>query len=1126
MKKQSSKYIVIAIFAVMIVFSVILMGSVSINYNISDYLDESTETKISLNIMENDFGTTGNIQVMVEGITKDEAYEVMDVIKAVPDVLFVNFSANDINYYKDGNALFAVITRGDEYSSSAAEVLENIKAGLDDHYEGKTNYGGAVVEKIDMRNTMRSEIVIILVVAVILAMAIMLIMANSWLEPVVLLVSSGIAVLINMGTNVIFGEISYITNAVAAILQLALSVDYSIVLLHNFRAIKGDYEDKHDAMKKAVKVTFKPVLASAATTIAGLLALLFMTMKIGFDIGIVLTKGIIISMLTSLTLLPALLLIFDKIMQKLSKRDVVITGKFLCRIAFKGGKAIILVALALIMVCGGLQFSNSYSFTDTATPNENIENTFGSTNTVVVVYPHNNRDNWDSERDLHNKLQSFVDSKGNASYKGYTAYSSTVLEEYTVEMAASKLNIPISDARSLFAFYHSRNNDPEHRVITPIEFVDFAAKFLTPAEGEDYKYADENTVRTLQTLSVIYKIVNGTHTADEMYDLVSTGVMADTGLSLFQIRQMYGLYIWERYEEDAFDKSNVDFETMLNFMVKMTEDESGKTLMDEQTAADLTELATGLVDFKTQMNMTVNREEFKQFGKERFGDEAWVSGACDILFSACPKTNDRAKLVDILRLIDKISGMLDEETRMYIKNYTYVYDVIDDNCEYTEFLPIVEKVVLALTNETREINATETAVQQAYIMYFDSKGVIPNEKIRGIDFITFVNETIASNKTVAGNVSEESKLKLLDVIKVDKFVSSAEKYNYTDMTDLLNKLRAEVQSITPSSDPLSKEDVYAIYIQHVSEYEDGMTDKIIAIDLLNYVVESMNDPNHTLNKQLTDEYKAKVEERKQAIVNVESLFCGEKYNRILLSVDLPNEGVDSTAFVNYLLAAVKETFGPDAHVAGQMISTYELQETFEKDNQIITIFTIISIFLIIALIFKSASLPTVLVTVIQGAIWIAMSSTRITGNPVFFMSYIIATCILMGSTIDYGILMSTNYLDYRKTMDKKDALYTAVKSAIPTIFTSGIILIVCGFVVGLVASLKSISTVGFLLAIGTLVSVLMITLVLPSVLYCLDGFVLKLTYRKKTKEEKLARKEARKAKMEALKAKMSHKKSK
>ena len=143
----------------------------------------------------------------------------------------------------------------------------------------KTNYGGAVVEKIEMRNTMKKEIVLILGISVAFAMIIMLIMANSWLEPAVLLLSSGIAVLINMGTNAIFGEISYITNSVAAILQLALSVDYSIVLLHSYRTAKLTENDKGVAMGMAIKEVVKPISASALTTIAGLLALLFMTMK-------------------------------------------------------------------------------------------------------------------------------------------------------------------------------------------------------------------------------------------------------------------------------------------------------------------------------------------------------------------------------------------------------------------------------------------------------------------------------------------------------------------------------------------------------------------------------------------------------------------------------------------------------------------------------------------------------------------------------------------------------------------------------------------------------------------------------------------------------------------------------
>ena len=185
MKKQSAKYVVLAIYALVLVVSLILFGSVKINYNISDYLDESTETKISLNIIEDEFGMTGNIQVMVEGVNVEQATEISRIIKTVPHVLLVNFDKDDKGYFRDddgngeGDALFAVIVDGDEYSTTAAEVLDGIKGELDKLFEGRTNYGGAVVEKINMRNTMKSEIFVILAIAVVFAMGIMLIMAKS-----------------------------------------------------------------------------------------------------------------------------------------------------------------------------------------------------------------------------------------------------------------------------------------------------------------------------------------------------------------------------------------------------------------------------------------------------------------------------------------------------------------------------------------------------------------------------------------------------------------------------------------------------------------------------------------------------------------------------------------------------------------------------------------------------------------------------------------------------------------------------------------------------------------------------------------------------------------------------------
>ena len=300
---KSKKYVIVALFVLAALLSVWLSGKVAINYNISDYLDESTETKISLNIIEDEFGKTGDVQVMIENIDTESAKDVVDTIKKIPNVLTVNFDEYDTNYYKDGDALFVVLVDGDEYSDTANAVVEDIRTALDDSFEGKINYGGSVVEKRTMREAIQNEIVFILAIAVCLVIAIMLIMAKSWIEPIILLIASGVAILINMGTNAIFGEISYITNAVAAILQLALSIDYSIVLLHGYRKAKENDVSSEKAMTSAIKDVIKPVSASALTTIAGLLALLFMTMRIGFDIGIVLMKGIIISALTSMTLL-------------------------------------------------------------------------------------------------------------------------------------------------------------------------------------------------------------------------------------------------------------------------------------------------------------------------------------------------------------------------------------------------------------------------------------------------------------------------------------------------------------------------------------------------------------------------------------------------------------------------------------------------------------------------------------------------------------------------------------------------------------------------------------------------------------------------------------------------------
>lgn len=1103
MQKKSIKFIVIALFLVITVVSVMMIGNVKINYNISDYLDESTETKISLNIIEEDFGMTGNIQVMVEDVSVEDAYKISSIIKSVENVLFVNFDENDTAYYKDGDALFAVIVDGDEYSSTANVVLDDIQRELEEHFNAETNYGGSVVEKRNMRNTLKSEIFLILGIAIGFALIIMELMAKSWIEPIIILVSSGVAVFINLGTNVFFGEISYITNAVAAILQLALSVDYSIILLHEYRNQKNFTTDNENAMFAAIKKSFAPIFASALTTIAGLFALFFMTMEIGFDIGRVLTKGIVVAAIASITFLPALLLCLDRAMEKTPKRALSISGEGIAKVALKGAKPVVALALVLIILGGVLQMGNTYLFTDSANPNEKIIETFGANNTVVVVYPKSD-DMWDKEAILAEKLANYKTEDGKSVLHSYNAYSNTVRELYTLEKAMEKLNLSMDDAKFLFALYHEHDS---HKMDVK-SFVEYTSQFLKN-DPDGQKFADEKIVKTIDTMLVIDRIMNGNHTPEELHTLSTTGVLEGTDLSLFQIQQMYGLYFY-----DTLDNNQVDFYTMLKYINSVATTEKMTGLMDEKTVADLIEFQTGLDDFIKNMETTVSREEFELFAIDKFasvvGEQParWIAGL--IFDNYNRKYNDgenaRVKILDLLdyTVNEDALGVLAtglirdlKVVKEMVNNYSFVYYTIRKPCAYDDFLPLLDKAVIALTGETRVINSTTQAVQQGYIMYYYDKGLVPNTRFNGRDFINFVNNAIETNPVVNGRISEESKLKLLDLEIVDEYLSSDERYLYEEMSAKLAELQNRIKSLD-ATNTITSSMVLNIYAKYTINDGSKDTKPIIAGDLLQFVYEQM-DVNDQLKAKMTEEHRKMVVDRLDAVKSAESLFLGKEdseYGRMLLSVDLPSESKESTKFVDYLLSTVKEVFGEGGHIAGHMISTVDLQNSFAKDNTIITIVTIISIFLIIMFVFKSLSLPVLLVLIIQGAIWISMATSLITG-PMFFMSYIITTCILMGATIDYGILMSSTYVDARATMDKKEALLYAINTAIPTVFTSGLILTICGFIVGFVASQTSISTVGILLGKGALVSSLVVMFILPSFLYVLDKLLIALTIKKK-----------------------------
>ncbi|MBR6744650.1 MAG: MMPL family transporter [Clostridia bacterium] len=1097
---KTKKYVVLAFFLAAAILSLVFMRNVSINYNISDYLDESTETKISLGILNEEFGATGNVQVMIEDVDRETALGVRDTLAAIPNVLTVSFDPDSANSYKDGKALFVILVDGDEYSEVGAAVVEDIRAALDTPFEGKIHYGGAIIEKAKVRAAIEGEIPVILVISVCLAIAIMLLTSKSWFEPLILLAASGVAILLNMGTNALLGEISYITNAVSAILQLALSIDYSIMLLHSYRTAKLTEEDHGVAMGMAIKQVVSPVSASALTTVAGLFALLFMSFRIGFDIGIVLMKGILIALVTSLTLLPAFLLIFDKLMSKTEKKALVLKGKKFCALSFRSRVIVVPVALLLVVACAFLQVKNVYSFTDKNSGNPDISETFGQNSAIVLLYPHSENNN-QYEKALASKLKDYQTADGKYVLKSYTAYSNTVRELYDMEKAAHKLNLPSEDVELLLTMYHVYETPSLVEISIP-DFLEYADRLLTE-DPDAQGMADEKMLQTVRLMLFIREMMDGEYTAEEFHAIITERLPIEASVDPLLIEQVYGLYFYDRVEEPK-----VDFMTMFDFLVEVAQRERVAALIGADKVDQLVSLAESVKSLKSMVEDPLSMAEFRTLASEKFGvkmDSVTVFMLYGgYHYSTTGKTSrDDIALIDLLPYIIQQGYISDAETVEKINLYLEVYDAVGKSYAYDELIPLAMDFAEALDVENEfgieipSLDGYDLVVQQAYILYFREQGMLPMGKIQGRTLLDFLTETADTNKLIGIFMTSNIRTAINDLYTVDEFLRDAVKYDFEEMAAKIDELKNTIGSISIDAN-IGTDLLSGIYIKYAIAGEMALAKAVEAIDLLTFVTSHMN--THELLKQkMSDENRAKVLAAQEAVASGTDLLMSKNYARMLLSVDLPAESEESTAFVEYLNTTVKEIFGEDAHVAGEMMSTYDLQKAFAYDNHFITVFTIISIFLIVMVIFRSLSLPVILVTIIQGAIWISMSTSLLTG-PMFFMSYIVTTCILMGATIDYGILMSTNYVENRATMDKKEALYGAVATAMPTIFTSGLILMICGFVIGLIASQNAIATVGILLGKGTLVSILMITLVLPSVLYLLDGFILKLTVKKKAKK--------------------------
>lgn len=357
--KHRKTILIIAL--LLLIPSIIGMETTRINYDILVYLPEDIETIQGENILSEDFNMGAFSMVVLENMKTKDIVQLENKIKEVNNVEKVigiadvvgtsiptEMIPNEIKdkIYKDGDTVVLVTFKDSISSDTTMKTIEQLREITNE--QCKISRMSATV--LDTRDLASSEIAVYVIIAVLLCIIILQLALDSYVAPIFLLLNIGIAILYNMGSNIFLGQISYITKAISAVLQLGVTMDFAIFLYHSYKEEQQNYSDKNQAMAHAISKTMVSVIGSSLTTIAGFLALCSMNLTLGKDIGIVMAKGVLLGVICVITILPAMLLTFDNLIEKTKHKEIMPKFLGIKDFMIKHFKAIIIIFIIILPI--------------------------------------------------------------------------------------------------------------------------------------------------------------------------------------------------------------------------------------------------------------------------------------------------------------------------------------------------------------------------------------------------------------------------------------------------------------------------------------------------------------------------------------------------------------------------------------------------------------------------------------------------------------------------------------------------------------------------------------------------------------------------------------------------------
>lgn len=496
------KTIIIALFIIATTVSVFLISDVKINYNLSAYLPKDIESLVAVEEISKSYDATlPNIKLVIPDVSIEEAtrykMELLNV-EGVNQVVWLDDFAHLIDkdslapieleafvsdWHKDNNALLLLNIETDNSKQIIKDIRSVVKSG--------SLLAGDAVNVAAAQDSVTGEMANIMLVTLPIIILILLLTTSSWFEPVLFLITIAVAIVINLGTNVLFGEISFITQAAVVILQLAVSMDYGIFLLHRFTDVRDEGKSVEDSMRVALRDSASVITGSALTTILGFLALTIMKFKIGFDLGLVLAKGIGLSLLSVMVLLPVLAVWTHKIIDKTKHKSIMPSFKKMGELIIKVRYVILVVVILLIIPSFIASQKNNFLYGSSGINSEDsqiqkdtraINETFGANNQIVVLVP---KGDFEKEMELVKELQQL---KPVVNIKSFvTTFGLDVPMEYLPKDAVEQF---ISEKYSQIVL----KTDLEEESLETFEFIEKSREIVSNYYDDEYHLAGISAV--------------------------------------------------------------------------------------------------------------------------------------------------------------------------------------------------------------------------------------------------------------------------------------------------------------------------------------------------------------------------------------------------------------------------------------------------------------------------------------------------------------------------------------------------------------------------------------------------------------------------------------------------------